>query len=113
METTLTLIDRLRQSADRWREVNDATLAKLGRLVINDGGFFSRIEAPGASTTTATLERFARFLGDPANWREGAVPDVVAEFVHAVGVSPEPAATATGQAGEMSGLPTTTKQAAA
>lgn len=84
-----TLLDRLRVSAQLWVEAHEATFARLGREVINDGGFFARIGEGGGSTTTATLERFARFLGDADNWPSGDVPDAVRNFVHVVGVNPE------------------------
>lgn len=105
MDMPFSLVDRLRDCAGRWVSAHGASLARLGRTVINDGGFFARIDAPGASVTTATLERFARFLGDPGNWPDGAVPDEVAAFVHVTGVSPPAAAPATGQSGAMSGAP--------
>lgn len=97
------LVDRLRWCAEQWCEANSATLARLGRCVVNDGGFFGRVSSPEASTTTATLEKFARFLGDPANWPDGAVPDDVCAFVHIVGVSARAPAPATGQADDLSG----------
>lgn len=96
------LIDRLRLCADLWTAANGATLARLGRTVINDGGFFTRIEASG-STTTATLEKFSRYLSDAANWPEGRVPEVVREFGHVVGGNRRSRVPATGLAGEMSG----------
>lgn len=82
------LVDRLRFCAQLWAEANDATFARLGTIVINDGGFFTRVEST-ASTTTKTLERFARFLGDAGQWPDGAVPSAVREFVHVVGVTPD------------------------
>lgn len=103
MTAVTPLIDRLKQAAQLWTEAHGFTLARLGREVVNDGGFFARIDAPEASTTTATLERFARFLGDGTNWPGGVVPDAVASFVHVVGVSPAETAAATGQADGMSG----------
>lgn len=112
MDTPLSLLDRLRCCAQLWCEANDATFARLGREVINDGGFFTRIEQPGAGATTATLERFARFFADAGNWppapgegEGGAVPEAVAAFVHVTGVSPALAAAATGQIGDLSGRP--------
>ena len=87
----ISLPDRLMDCAAIWVRANSATLARLGRLVVNDGGFFTRIEQPSASTTTATLERFARFLTDRANWPEGGVPDEVRAFAHVVGITPYPA----------------------
>ena len=80
------LTDRLTVCAGLWTAANSATLARLGTLVVNDGGFFSRVGA-GTSTTTKTLERFARFLIDAANWPGAEVPFDVCQFAHVVGVS--------------------------
>lgn len=79
------LVERLRLCGEMWADASGATLARLGRTVINDGGYFSRVEA-NPVTTTLTLERFAAFLGDPANWPDALVPKVVCEFVRVVGV---------------------------
>lgn len=87
-QATLSLVDRLRLSADLWADANSASLARLGRLVVNDGGFFTRLETQVQGTTTASLEKFARFLVDASNWPEGQdVPAEVIAFGHAVGVS--------------------------
>ncbi len=105
MDTPLPLLDRLRRCAQLWCDANDATPARLGREVINDGGFFARID-DGAGATTATLERFARFFADVANWPEGVdavIPQEVLAFVHVTGISPVPGEGATGLAGELSG----------
>ena len=99
---TLPLLDRLRVCAVLWSEATDAKLARLGREVVNDGGFFARLESPGASTTTATLEKFARFLLDPANWPDAVVPGEVAAFGHVTGISPDPAPLSRGKGGELS-----------
>ena len=87
---TLPLLDRLRVCAALWSEATDAKLARLGREVVNDGGFFARLESPGASTTTATLEKFARFLIDPANWPDAKVPGDVVAFGHVTGIGHRP-----------------------
>lgn len=85
----LTLDDRLRLACAAWCAAHEARPGRLGRLAINDGGFFTRLENnPAASTTTATLEKFARFLADPANWPEGEVADEAKALAHVVGVSP-------------------------
>lgn len=96
------LIERLKAAAQQWVEANDASLARLGRAVMNDNGFFSRIDG-NPVTTTATLERFARFLGDAANWPEGIVPEEVRAFVHVTGVSTEIEGISTGQISDLSG----------
>ena len=80
------LTDRLAVCAGLWTTANSATLARLGAMVVNDGGFFSRVGA-GTSTTTKTLERFARFLINADNWPEELVPQEVCRFAHFVGVS--------------------------
>lgn len=101
-ETPLRLIDRLRIAAALWADANDATLARLGRGAINDSSYFTRSE-PAQGPTTGTLEKFARFLGDPGNWPDGVVPGEVCAFVHIVGVSACGPAPATGQADDLSG----------
>jgi hypothetical protein len=101
MSEPLTLPERLRLSAQLWTERTGFTLARLGRDVVNDGGFFARIES-GAAPTTTTLEKFASYLGDAGNWPEGIVPDEVAAFVHVTGVTPERVAASAGKAGDIS-----------
>lgn len=98
---TLTLSDHLLACADLWCLANGpAKLATLGRLAMNDTAFFAR--EPQRGPTTATLEKFAAFLGDPANWPDRCVPAKVCDFVHRVeGRTPE-ACTSTGKAGEIS-----------
>ncbi len=82
----LSLIERLRLCAQLWVEATGGSFARLGRTVLNDSSFFNRIESP-QGTTTATLERFARYLGDAANWPEGAVPDEARAFALVTGVA--------------------------
>jgi hypothetical protein len=96
------LVERLKAAAQAWVDANDASLARLGRLVMNDNGFFSRIDS-NPVTTTATLERFARYLADAENWPEGKVPAEVGAFLHVTGVTAIPEQTPTGQTSEMSG----------
>lgn len=96
------LVERLKAAAQTWADLNGASLARLGRAVMNDNGFFSRIDA-NPVTTTATLERFARFLGDGGNWPDAAVPDEVRAFVHVTGVSTETEQNSTGQFNALSG----------
>lgn len=81
---SLPLVERLRGCAALWADDQAASLARLGRAVMNDGGFFSRVES-NPVTTTATLERFAEFLINPANWI-AEVPGEVAQFARIVGV---------------------------
>lgn len=82
----LTLVDRLRCVAQSWVASHDASLARLGKAVVNDGGFFTRLETQVQGTTTATLERFAVFFADAGNWPEGCAPEEAIEFAHRVGV---------------------------
>lgn len=106
MTQPLSLPDLLRTVADAWvlaGTADRASLARLGRAVVNDSSFFTRLENPQASTTTATLERFARFLLDPANWPDGRVVQEAREFAHRLGVTLAPAHLATGQSGDLSG----------
>lgn len=99
----MSLDDRLRQASAAWCSANEAKPGRLGRLAINDGGFFTRLENnPGASTTTATLTRFAEFLADPANWPDSVVADEAKALAHVVGVSVPEAHAAEGRLSEVS-----------
>jgi hypothetical protein len=81
------LVERLKRVAQLWADANGRSLGALATIVANHGSFFERLAAPDAGTTTATLEKFARFLTEAANWPEGMVPQEVCLFAHAVGVS--------------------------
>lgn len=83
----LPLVERLKLVAQLWVVANGRSLGALSTIVANHGSLFERLEVPGAGTTTATLEKFARFLSEAGNWPEGAVPDEVCRFAHAVGIS--------------------------
>ena len=103
----LTQLDRLYRAADCWTAAHEASRARLARLVVNDTGFFSRLESGKANPTLATLERFARFFADGANWPDGRVPAAaeveVAAFCHVNGVSLAKGAPATITAGKSDG----------
>lgn len=81
------LVERLKQGAALWSAATGRSLGALATIVANHGSFFERLDSPGAGTTTATLEKFARYLSDPVNWPEGEVPEEVCRFAHAVGIS--------------------------
>ena len=101
-ETLPSLIDRLRSLALRWTLETDATFARIGRAVVNDTAFFTRLDVAGASTTTATLEKFAAWLADPVNWPDRTVPQEALDFAHVCGVTPERGAASGGIDGESS-----------
>lgn len=98
----MNLIEHLQAAADAWCSACERSLSRLATMVVNDGKFFDRISAPGGNVTTATLERFARYLHDPANWPDGLVPEEACQLAHRVGVSGEAAAPSAGNSGEMS-----------
>jgi len=83
----LSLVARLRAVAQIWVDRLDSSLSRLALNVVNDRGFFTRLETQVQGVTTATLEKFAAFLADPANWPEGAVPQEALDLAHVVGVS--------------------------
>lgn len=88
--TGKTLVDALMECAELWcvaHTPEPAPLARLGRLAVGDGGFFTRLPTQSKGATTDTLERFARFLLDPANWPDGRVVPHAREFAHRLGVS--------------------------
>lgn len=82
------LKSRLLRSAESWAAAHACGVGRIGKRVAGDANFFTRLEAPEATCNVATLEKFARFLGDGANWPDGVVPGEVAAFVHVVGVTP-------------------------
>ena len=85
------LTDLLCTVAAIWADKSGASLARLGRLVKNDTSFFTRFENARVSTTTATLEAFARFLADPANWPDDGVPQEAIDLAHRVGITTQEA----------------------
>ncbi|MEQ5789056.1 hypothetical protein J3454_14260 [Erythrobacter sp. NFXS35] len=89
METKInsSLTEQLHRCAVIWTDTHGAAPTRIGRVVVNDGGLVQRIAQPGASVTTATLEKFAAFLGDPGNWPEGSVPQEALDLAHRVGVT--------------------------
>lgn len=104
-QNTIPLLERLERAAAAWASAHDASLAKLARTVVNDTGFFTRIAQRGTSVTTATLEKFAAFLADPANWPEGCVPQEAVDLAHVTGVSPAGPALSPGKSGDVSRQP--------
>lgn len=90
-QPSLPLTDRLQAVAALWIDAHPEprpSLARLGRQVVNDGGFFTRFETnPAADTTTGTLAKFAAWLGDAANWPDGTVPEEAKAFAHVTGVA--------------------------
>jgi hypothetical protein len=83
-----TLIERLQTCAMLWTQAHSASPGRIGRLVANDAGVLPRISQPRASVTTATLEKFAGYLADPANWPGGEVPQEAIDLAHVTGVTP-------------------------
>ncbi|KLE32438.1 hypothetical protein [Aurantiacibacter luteus] len=98
------LLDLLNACADTWAQANMTTLAQLSLRVTGGNNRFFRDLAAGSDPGVGRVERFARFLHDPANWPEGLVPEVACELAHRVGVSGAALSAATGQAVDLSGL---------
>ena len=103
IHTPLSPITRLQACTALWCAATGRSRGALSSIVANDGGFFTRLDSPGATTTVATLQKFARFLGDAANWPEGhLVPVEVSAFLHAVGITPPAGGVSAGNAPEIS-----------
>ena len=100
------LKSRLFAAADEWLAAHDAPASRLGKRVAGDANYFERLKADGASTTTATLTKFAQFFADPANWPDGHIPSEAVSFVHVNGLSVPEGAAATGQGRNLSGYAT-------
>ena len=97
------LISALIAVATQWGDAHgDAPLSRLAKRVAGDARFFDRVAQPATSCRVDTLERFARYLHEPANWPEGLVPVEACELAHRVGVSADGAAVSAGKAGELS-----------
>lgn len=86
-----TLVDRLKRCTALWADAHDAMPSRLARLVLNNGAFFRDLEEGTRGPTTSTLESFATFLANPANWPAREVPQEALAFAHVTGVgAPSP-----------------------
>jgi hypothetical protein len=89
------LKSRLLASANSWvvatslAEGREVPLNRLAKLVMDDGKFFAGLDSRRYGPSVDTLEKFARFLSDPANWPDGLVPEEAIQFAHVTGVSSE------------------------
>ncbi len=83
----LRLRDTLLLAAERWALATSRSTGALSSIVANNGRALERLRDPATSVTDATLEKFAGFLADPANWPGGTVPQEAIDLAHRVGVS--------------------------
>lgn len=81
------LRDRLFAAAEAWSLANGRSLGALSSIVVNHGQALERLRDPSNKVTDATLEKFAAFLADAANWPEGVVPQEAIDLAHVVGVT--------------------------
>lgn len=102
MSEQQTLTERLVAAGERWAAAHDATLARLGKMVVNDTAFFTNLARMRRGPSTGTLEEFAQFLADPANWPDGDVAEEAKALAHVVGVTAPAAAVSAGKAGAIS-----------
>jgi hypothetical protein len=78
----MTLIDRILRLAELWAEARGhSTTSRLSTIVANDGGLLKRVGG-GGGTTVATLDKFAVFLRDFANWPDNTPPDEARVLIH-------------------------------
>lgn len=94
--------DRLLALAAQWSAATGRTLGALSSVVSNNGGTLDRLRDPANAVTDSTLEKFARYLADPASWPDGAVPDEAKAFAHVTGVTPGEAAVSPGKGDDLS-----------
>lgn len=88
-------------------ESGPAPLSRLGKQVAGDAKFFGRVADRDGGMNLATLEKFAAYLLDPANWPEpvgggGRVPQEARDLAHRCGISLNAARQATGNNAELS-----------
>lgn len=95
---------RLASAAHAWghsctaAEGEPVPLSRLSKRVMDDGKFFENLASMRRGPSTDTLEKFARFLADPANWPDGAVAEEAKALAHVVGVCPGNAIPSAGKA---------------
>ena len=79
------LKQQLLDCAASWCAANaGAPTSRLGKAVVGDANFVSRV-AEGGGVNLATLEKFAAFFADAGNWPVGCViPEAVCGFIHRV-----------------------------
>jgi hypothetical protein len=81
----MTLIDKVLKIAAVWATANGhSSTARLSTLVANDGRVLAKLEA-GGGATLATLDKFAVFLREPANWPGAVIPAAAADLLAEVG----------------------------
>ncbi|MEH6722775.1 MAG: hypothetical protein V7686_04545 [Qipengyuania sp.] len=97
MSEPQTLTERLVAASECWTATCDATLARLGKVVANDTAFFTNLAKMRRGPSTDTLEKFARYLADPANWPGGLVAEEARALAHVVGVTPAGGAVSPGK----------------
>lgn len=99
------LRERLIAVATCWAEKTGRTLGSLSTRVTGTGKTLERlIEDPARAVQDNTLEKFAVFLADKANWPDEVVPEDAKVFAHVVGITlPEQAPSAGLQAESSSG----------
>lgn len=97
------LRERLIGVSTCWAEKTGRTLGSLSTRVTGTGKTLERlIEDPARAVQDNTLEKFAAFLADQANWPDEVVPEDAKVFAHVVGITlPGPSASA-GLPGETS-----------
>lgn len=91
------LRDRLLLAAEAWSRATGRTSGALSSLVSNHAQTIDRLRDPANKVTDATLEKFAVFLADPANWPDGAVPQDALDLAHVTGVSSAAAGLSSGK----------------
>ncbi|WP_370179937.1 hypothetical protein [Alteriqipengyuania sp.] len=100
---------RLSLCAEAWATAHTddggerAPLSRLSKRVMDDGKFFDNLGAMRRGPSTDTLEKFARYLIDPANWPEGRVASEAVELAHVVGVTLPASDVSAGLSGDLSG----------
>lgn len=87
----LRLRDTLLLAAERWALATGRSTGALSSIVANNGRALERLRDPDTAVTDATLEKFAGYLADSANWPDGSVPKEAIDLAHRVGISTQEA----------------------
>lgn len=81
----MTLIQKILKVSALWAAAKGhSTTSRLATLVANDGKALTRLEVRG-NATLSTVDKFRRFLAEPANWPERIVPAEAAALLDDIG----------------------------
>lgn len=83
-----TIAESYQAEVDRW---GGKSLSRVATIVVNNGGFFSRLRE-GRPFSVTSLDKFAAWFRQPANWPDCSIPHTAATALASIGRPPLAAA---------------------